>query len=122
MEKLINYLKYSGVFIIFELILTFITSLFNLLGLNSGITTIILFISNIILFFILSYRNAIILKKNGLVEGLTMGLLFIFIMYLIKLILFNGYIRLSTIIYYFILLIVSIFSSTLGVNKKVANK
>ena len=58
MNKLINYLKFISIFLILELMFTFITSLLNLIGLNSGITTIILFILNLLLFFILSFVNA----------------------------------------------------------------
>ena len=52
MSRLFNYLKFIAIFLIVELMITFITSLLNLIGLNSGITTIIMFILNIILFFI----------------------------------------------------------------------
>ena len=53
MNKLINYLKFVSIFLIIELMITFIISLLNLLGVNSGITTIIMFICNLLLFFIL---------------------------------------------------------------------
>ena len=118
MKKTFNYLKYISIFLIAELMLTFITSLLNLLGLNSGITTIILLICNIILFFLLSYKNASFWKKNGLLEGIIMGLIFIILMFLIKIILFDNTLYISTLIYYLILLITSILASLIGVNKK----
>lgn len=98
--------------------LTFIASLLNLIGLNSGITTIILFIANIILFFTLSFLNANKWKKRGLVEGLIIGMIFIFLMLIIKIILFSNKLYISTFIYYLILLITSIFGGLIGVNKK----
>ena len=119
MNKFINYLKYVGIFLIVELMLTFITSLLNLLGLNSGITSIILFVSNIILFFILSYFNAFMQKKRGLIEGIILGSILIIMMFLIKIILFNGNIGISTLIYYIILFITSLLAGMFGVNKKV---
>ena len=118
MIKLFNYLKFISIFLISELMLTFIISLLNLLGVNSGITSIILFISNIIIFFILNFFNASIVRKKGFLEGIKLGLIFIILMVLIKIILFNNSFNISTIIYYIILFITSIFGGMIGVNKK----
>lgn len=122
LNKVLNYGKFLGIFTIIELMLTFIISLLNLFGLNSGITTIILFVANIILIFALSFSNAIKKAKKGLLEGLTLGAMFIFLMYLIKLILFGPKISISTIIYYIILLVTSILGALIGVNKKPSNR
>lgn len=118
MKKTINYLKFVSIFLIIELMLTFIISLLNLLGVNSGITTIILLICNILLFFILNFINAHNNKKKGFLEGIILGLIFIFLMVLIKIILFNSGFKISTFIYYLILFITSIFGGMFGVNKK----
>lgn len=118
MIKLINYLKYVGIFLIIELLITFLTSLLNLFGLNSGITTIILLIFNLILFFVLSYFNAFKARKKGLIEGIILGSIFIVLMFLIKLSLFPGTLRISTFLYYIILVFASIFGGCVGVNKK----
>lgn len=118
MNKLFNYLKFISIFLIFELMITFIVSLLNLLGLNSGITQIILLISNIILFFGLNYINASKLKKKGFLEGIFLGSVFIGLMILIKLILINNKFSLASFIYYIILFIISIFGGMIGVNKK----
>lgn len=118
MIKLINYLKFISIFLIVELMITFIMSLLNLIGVNSGITTIIMLVSNLMLFFILNYFNAFKLKKKGFLEGISLGGIFILIMALIKIILFNGLFSISTIIYYLILFITSIIGGMFGVNKK----
>ncbi len=118
MNKFINYLRFSGIFLILELFITFIVSILSLLGLNSGITSIIMFISNIIIFFILTFFNAVKLKKKGLIEGLILGAIFIVLMLIINIILFRSHLRISTIIYYIILLIVSMLGGMIGVNKK----
>ncbi len=118
MIKFINYLKYVGIFLIVELLITFLTSLLNLFGLSSGITTIILLICNLILFFILSFFNAWQVRKKGLIEGAILGIIFIIFMLLIKLALFPGTLRISTFIYYIILLFSSILGGMFGVNKK----
>ncbi len=118
MNKLFNYLKFLSIFLILELMITFLVSLLNLIGVNSGITTIILFIFNIILFFILNFINAKNIKKKGYLEGIILGLIFIFLMFLIKIIFFNSSFNISTLIYYIILLLVSILGGMFGVNKK----
>lgn len=118
MIKLINYLKFISIFLIVELMITFIMSLLNLIGVNSGITTIIMLVSNLMLFFILNYFNAFKLKKKGFLEGISLGGIFILIMILIKMILFHGLFSISTIIYYLILFITSIIGGMFGVNKK----
>jgi len=121
LKKLINYLKFSAIFIIFELMITFLTSLLNLFGVNSGITTIILLISNIILFFILSFCNAFKMQKKGFLEGIILGLIFIVLMILIKVILFSFSFKLSTLIYYSIIFISAVLGGMFGVNKKSAD-
>lgn len=118
MNKLINYLKFISIFLILELMITFIMSLLNLVGVNSGITTIIMLVCNLILFFILNYFNAFKLKKKGFLEGIFLGLIFIFLMIIIKLILFRNSFGISTFIYYLILFITSILGGMIGVNKK----
>ena len=121
LKKLINYLKFSAIFIIFELMITFLTSLLNLFGVNSGITTIILLISNIILFFILSFCNAFKMQKKGFLEGIILGLIFIGLMIIIKVILFSFSFKLSTLIYYSIIFISAVLGGMFGVNKKSAD-
>lgn len=121
MNRLINYLKFISIFLIMELAITFIMSLLNLLGVQSGITSLILFIFNIILIFILSFINAKKKTKNGYLEGLFLGLIFIFIMILIKFILFNSNFNIATILYYLILIITSIIGGMFGINKKEVN-
>ena len=118
MKKILNYLKFVSIFLIIELMLTFIISLLNLFGINSGITTIILLICNVLLFFILNYINARNNKKKGFLEGIILGLTFIVLMILIKIILFDSTFKISTCIYYSILFITSILGGMFGVNKK----
>lgn len=116
--KLLNYGKFILIFITFELLITFVMSFLNLLGVNSGITTILLLICNIIIFFVLNYINAHKEKKKGFLEGIILGLIFLFIMFIIKIVLFNGSFKISTFIYYLILFVTSILGGMFGVNKK----
>ena len=98
--------------------ITFIISLFNLFGVNSGITSIVLFVCNLVLFFILNYINAYKLKKKGFIEGLLLGVIYVILMIIIKLLLFSSPLNISSIIYYIILLLTSILGGMFGVNKK----
>lgn len=118
MNRLINYLKFIGIFLAIELAITFVMSLFNLLGASGEITSLIIFILNIILFFALSFINAKKKQKRGYLEGLFIGLIFILLMYLIKLIIVNNSFNIATIIYYIILLLSSILGGMFGINKK----
>lgn len=118
MNKLVYYLKFVGIFLIFELMISFIVSLLNLISLNSGIVTIILLVCNVLLFLILNIYNGIIKKKNGIVEGIIMSFIFIFLIFLLKIIFFKTRFNIATVIYYIILLLSGIVGGMIGVNKK----
>ena len=60
-----KYFKLASIFLIIELMIVFIVSLLNLIGLNGGISSIILLILNIILFFILTFYSG----KNSNEKG-----------------------------------------------------
>ena len=122
MNKLFIYIKFISIFLIIELSINFIISLLNLLGLNNGITQIILLVSNIIVFFILNFINASISKKKGYLEGIILGTIFIFFMIMLKIILFGNNFSITSILYYIILLIISLFGGMLGVNYKKNDK
>jgi len=122
MIKLINYLKFISIFLILELMITFIMSLLNLIGVNSGITTITMFVCNLLLFFILNFLNAFKCKKKGFLEGIILGLIFIILMIIIKIILFSNNFSISNFIYFIILFITSILGGMFGVNKKSEDK
>lgn len=112
-------LKLTGIFLIIEIMIVFITSLLNLIGVNQGITSIILLILNIIIFFIMTFNYGKISSNKGFLSGLLMGLIYIILMFLINGLLFKFYLKISTIIYYLILLIVSMIGGSIGINKKV---
>ena len=121
MHKAINYLKFLSIFMILELMITFITSLLNLLGINSGITAIILLVVNVIIFFVLNFINARKKLKKGYLEGMLLSIIFILSMVLLKIILFNNKTTISTYLYYLILFITGVFGGMVGINKKEEN-
>lgn len=118
MKKVINYLKFTSIFLIIEFAITILMSLLNLLGISSEITSLIIFIFNIILIFILNFINAKSKEKNGYLEGIILGLTIITILILLKLLFFHKAFSISNIIYYLILLFVSIVGGMIGINKK----
>ena len=73
---------------------------------------------NVILFFILNFINAHTQKKKGFLEGIALGFLFLIIMIIIKLVLFNNSFKVSTFLYYLILFVTSVLGGMFGVNKK----
>lgn len=118
MIKFLNYGKNIGIFLIFELAITFICSFLNLMGINSGITQIILLISNICIFLVMNIFNSINKEKKGYLQGIILSSIFILLMVLIKYIFISSTFRISTFIYYVILLISGIFGGMIGINKK----
>lgn len=117
-KTIIKYSKLITYFILIEILISFILGIFNLLNINSGITSIISFISNIILFFIISYINGKKTNKKGLIEGLIISLILVSILFTISLIFFIKSLSYKTLIYYLCLIIVSLIASTIGKNKK----
>ena len=113
-----NLLKYLGFYFIFLLLLVFITSLLNLIGVNSTITNFLIFIFNIIAFFIFGFKNGRLAKSKGYLAGLKVGGLFLSILIIISLFTSKNIFSLTTIIYYVILLLASIMGGSLGINKK----
>lgn len=57
-------------------------------------------------------------KEHGWLEGLKIGLIFLFIMFIFSYLAFGKGMHLRTCIYYLILLISSVLGSMIGINKK----
>ena len=96
---------------------TLLVTIFDYFSLLSiGIINILKLIIPIIGIFISSYRLASRSKKNGYLEGIKMGIIVIFIFVVMILLLDKFSFR--SVIYYVILLITSILSGMLGINRK----
>ena len=113
-----KYFKLASIFLIIELMIVFIISLLNLIGLNGGISSIILLILNIILFFILTFYSGKNSNEKGYLVGLLTSSLLIFLMFVINSIFYGINLKLSTIIYYLILILTGVIGGTIGINKK----
>ena len=115
-------LKTLGFYAIFIILITFICSLLNLIGVNSTITNLIIFIFNMIMFFFLGFKNGKCVVSKGYIAGIKMSLLFILLLIVINLFTARNFFSISTIVYYVILMLSGIAGSMIGINKKDANK
>lgn len=111
-------LKYLGYYAIFIILLTFICSLLNLIGVNSTITNLMIFIFNILAFFIFGFKSGKKANNKGYIAGLTIGGLFLLILIIINLFSARAFLNITTIIYYIVLLLSSTLGGSLGINKK----
>lgn len=113
-----NLLKYLGYYTLFLITIVFITSLLNLIGVNSTITNLLIFIFNISLFFIFAFKNGKKSSNKGYLAGLKVGGLFLLILIIISLFTSKNIFSLSTLIYYLVLILASALGGSLGINKK----
>ncbi|MBR4231444.1 MAG: TIGR04086 family membrane protein [Bacilli bacterium] len=114
-----NLFKKFGIFILIEVLLVLVMSFFNLIGVNSSFTKILIFISNIVIFFVFGFKSGKKSNRKGLNEGLINGFILIGILFLISLIFYAKSFSLGTIFYYLTLMTTSIISAIIGKNKKV---
>lgn len=114
---MINYLKSMictlGTILIGTILLT-IFNYFNIL--NGTLLKIIMLIIPIIGIFIGSFKIGKISSKKGYIEGLKYGVIWIILLLIINLIIKNF--NITSIIYYLILIFISIIASVLGINKR----
>ena len=117
MKKYLSIMKKYGLFILIELLISFIMGLFGLIGLNDSLSMVIIFLSNIIIFFIYGFINSKNSNKKGIICGIITFLVLISIMIIFNLIFFRNF-SMGTIIYYISLFITTIISSIISKNKK----
>ena len=119
MLKVINYLKYIGMFIIFIVVIALATSLINLTGINSNITNKVSVILTALSFFIVSALASKSSNEKGYILGIKLGLIFVILMTLVNLLFFKSSFNIDRIIYYSILIISSILGGSFGKNLKI---
>ena len=116
------FMKYLGYYVISLILLIFICSLLNLVGVNSTITNLILFIFNATLFFVFGLKSGKNANSKGFLEGLKLGGLFLLVLIIISLFTNKTIFSLSTFIYYLVLMLASIAGGSIGINKKDSQK
>ena len=116
---IINYLKNIGyTFLLFLICTLFLTTL-NYTGILIGNTlnifsTIFLFLS-IFIGGILTGRKA---NRKGYIEGIKFGSIIMVMILLINLLIFKNKIHLSSILYYLLIIFISMVGSIVGIAKK----
>lgn len=119
MLKVLNYLKYIGIFILFIIGIALITSLINLTGLNTNLINKLAIILTALSFFIISAMASKNFNEKGYILGIKLGLLFVLLMVFINLIFFKSSFSIDRIIYYIILVFSSILGGSFGKNLKI---
>lgn len=114
---MMNYLKsmlYSIIFILGGLLIITVLNYFNIL--NGSPLSIIRSIIPLIGIFIGSFRLGKASNKKGYIEGLKYSAIWIFIFLVFNIILSNF--SVCSIIYYILLILISVIGSILGINRK----
>lgn len=114
--------KTLGYYAIFLILIIFICSLLNLIGVNSTITNLVLFIFNLMAFFIFGFKNGKKAASKGYIAGLKMSGLFILVLIVINLFTAKNFFNVTTIIYYILLILAGTFGGMMGINKKEETK
>ncbi len=118
MEKISLYFKSILLFGLYIILVSFISSLFYLYtNMSYNVNAFILFIFTSIGFAILNFFNGKKAISKGYLAGLKLGGAILIFFFLVSL-LADGCILFSRIIYYGIILLISIISASLGINFK----
>lgn len=115
MQKFKNILKIILIPLLSFLILPFLLSIFNLLGIF--VNKIILIIISSLIMFISGFLIGKKSSNKGYLNGGILGLSFIFILIIVS-IFFKINFNIERFIYYIILLLSTVLGSILGINKK----
>lgn len=118
MNKLLNYLKYLGLFTIFIIVIALITSIINLIGFNSTLINKLSVILTATTFFVISTLASKNSLQKGYLIGFKLSLIFVLFFVLINFIIFKSSFTIDRIIYYTILIASSILGGSFGKNLK----
>lgn len=119
MYKVLEYLKYIGLFFLFIIVIAVITSLINLTGINSTFINKLSIILTALSFFIVSALASKNTEDKGYILGIKLGLLFVISLIIINLIVFKSSFNIDRLIYYTILIASSILGGSFGKNIKI---
>lgn len=117
MKTLINKNKLLFKYLLIIMILSILFTTLEYIGLSYKFLTTLLLIMNLCLTYLYSYKNAIRSTSKGYKSGIKSGITLISTLLILNIITLNK-INYKTIIYYLIILLVSIASSIIGKNKQ----
>ena len=118
MSKLLNYLKYFGIFFLVIIVIAIITSLINLTGINSSTINKLSIVITAISFFVIASIASHKTKERGFIIGLKLGISFVLLLLIINLIVFRSSFNIDRLIYYTILILSGILGGSFGKNIK----
>ena len=118
MSKLLNYLKYFGIFFLVIITIAIITSLINLTGINSSTINKLSIVITAISFFVIAAIASHKTKERGFITGLKLGISFVLLLLIINLIIFRRSCNIDRLIYYTILILSGILGGSFGKNIK----
>lgn len=119
MYKVLEYLKYIGIFFLFIIGIAIINSLLGLMGIHNPFTTKLAIILTALSFFIVSALASHKTNEKGYILGMKLGLFFIILLLFINLIIFKSKFSIDRFIYYVILLASSILGGSFGKNLRI---
>ena len=118
MSKLLNYLKYFGIFFLVIIVIAIITSLINLTGINSSTINKLSIVITAISFFVIAAIASHKAKERGFIIGLKLSISFVLLLLIINLIVFRSSFNIDRLIYYTILILSGILGGAFGKNIK----
>ena len=118
MNKLFFYFKSIFFLLLYLLLGSILSSIFYLYtNMSYNVNCLILFIWSAIGLFVINFLNGKRTNQKGYLEGLKLGCLVILLFFIISLFT-KDFISLSKIIYYGVLILISIIASSIGINFK----
>lgn len=118
MNKLFFYFKSIFFLLLYLLLGSILNSIFYLYtNMSYNVNCLILFIWSAIGLFVINFLNGKRTNQKGYLEGLKLGGLVILLFFIISLFT-KDFISLSKIIYYGVLILISIIASSIGINFK----
>lgn len=118
MNKLFFYFKSIFFLLLYLLLGSILSSIFYLYtNMSYNVNCLILFIWSAIGLFAINFLNGKRTNQKGYLEGVKLGGLVILLFFIISLIT-KDFISLSKIIYYGVLILISIIASSIGINFK----
>ena len=113
----LKYGKLIGIFILLELLISFLMGFLNLIGVKSFIISFIILVFNIILYSIYGYKIGKTTNQKGLVAGFITAIILVLISLILTLIIFNN-LGFKSLFYYLALIVITMVASMIGKNKK----
>lgn len=118
MNKLFFYFKSILFLLLYLLLGSILSSIFYLYtNMSYNVNCLILFIWSAIGLFVINFLNGKRTNQKGYLEGLKLGGLVILLFFIVSLFT-KDFISLSKIIYYGVLILISIIASSIGINFK----